>query len=691
MHNARQMRRPSPAKSSLSLAREASVDSLQRHAAGSVRNKSLKSSVEKNASITRMRDKEADENHGDDHEHALSMPEDLEAVAEGLRLRVEIILAKARKPSGQKPQEFKKMKAAVPVQTVQPSKETSTKRLVNDFHNPRSWEGLAHLVLQREDLQNITLEVLYNEFLKADPSYRAALSSELIAAIKGMTNREAIMFLLMQVILAEEKTAREKVPLISSIDRRDRELEEESKKSQFEVASLRNRLKHINEESKKKEETYEQAIAALGKDIAIIKAERSRLQEALTLAVVLQKEETSKLAAERDGATKALAQFKTDFSSTDLKYIDLNAKKIKQLETLLANEKHQSQLLKEGLEEENTKLKEELLACQKQAETFKLELDALSKTSRKATIQRTEGSQLIESESDTIAGMGTVELETLLANEKKEAAIYRMETQEQLSQANSELADLRHRLACMEQEASDTAKKLQAAASSAEAKYAGRCLVLRDENVLLKKQIMWLKGKLNPTQELKKDEVENQEQAGNPSKLLLAQLRSGMKQIEDQRMLEDGFERPGSSIKDEEIDLLKEKCRVLGETVAHLKGESSRQTADREAEHKEAIDQLGAELALAKQQLREERDKRFALERLVGGLSAKSLSQPMACQRCSADVLPPPHDESYFLDLVDAIRKRKLAKTVPPADLQTMARLEKAALQAERRSQHDRG
>lgn len=627
--------------------------------------------------------------HLKDHGKALSVPDDLDEITEGLRLRIDIILAKARKTSCNRHGDMKKGKAAVPLQTVKSPPEVALKRLIDGLHqerNSRSVEELAKLILNREDKPDISLDDLYTEFLSRDPEFRATMSTDLIAAIKKLTNREAIMFLIMQVILAEEKTAREKVPLILTVEKKDRELEETHQKSLIEVATLRNRVNALMDQAKQKEETFDKAIAALGKENQLNKAEKSRLQEALTLAVMTYKEEVGKVELERDNYLKELKMLRSEISTTDLKYIELNNKKIKTLETSLQMEKQKSSMLVDKLQEDNNRLHLRLVDAQKLISTLSIELE-LSKNKSENEREETKenhGDPIVE---DVLnANPESACLEGRLVSLEKEYSVHRHECEEEIQKLREKLTKQELLLQEKEVQLAQAVIEVQEGEQKAELKHASKVLALRDENILLKKQIVWLKNKLQPSNNPGNPAQKDQQSMTPTAKHLLQQLQDGQKKI-DNDQIESGFnqtqQRP---VHEEEIDSLVEKVRVLTDSLTFQKVESLKKLREEKEVHARDRQELLGEIEKLKTEVREEKEKRFTLERLSKGLTESAAQFSLTCEHCQKEPQLQPKDESHFLKLVDAIRQRKQKAGVSPAEHQTLARLEKVADKSSKRS-----
>lgn len=592
---------------------------------------------------------------------ALSVPGDMDNHLERMRLRIEIILARDRNLKHQHPSRIQKPKPAVPphlVRSTLAGRAPSPEMLKSSSLEVSKVFGPAMSTL---DISESSMEAIYHEFLKSDPSYRVPLSTSLIGKIKKMTNQQAMLYLLMHVITAEEKAARDKIEVIEKAVARDQRVEKIEREVKIEVATLNCKVKELKERLKEKE-----------RSVQVAKIDSERLHGALTLAVVTHKEEMEKAAKVREGLEKSVESLRQELD-------DLKSRMKAELVDTKAEKDNGDQVSDNGNKSDVGRTVQKDRARPKIPDNLKQFInkppvaeDQADQTNSNSlevveTILVSPAKKSFKEKTDEISpSAAQIEPEQVVVNHPNNDELSQTALDKTIAWDNRAAVESQNRISILEQQLAIKSTEVDRLSQlhdlkvkQLDMKHSMHIAKLRDDNILLKKQILWLKEKLASiaTKDLPTiAEEPSDSQKEDESSLMLSKLKAGLKSIDDTKRQshEDDLNRAG--VMSEEIDHLKLKVSELQSALDYYQRSESQRLSAVKMEAQKTIDQLTCDLMSAREECRQESSHRQALERLVSSVASNARDD--AGMDESAD---PPTDRqpSYFTTLVDIISKQR--------------------------------
>lgn len=580
---------------------------------------------------------------------AMSVPDNMDNHLERMRLRVEIILARDRHAKLHHSAKLQKCRPAVPAYLVRDTlavAHTGGRILASASLEISKVFGPA---MSTADISETSMEAIYQEYLKADAAYRVPLSNALINSVKKMTNQQAMLYLLMHVISGEEKVAREKVPIIQHAEKKQKELSDIQIQANLEISTLKNKVKYLTERAAEHE-----------RNINIYKIERERLQEALTLAILTHKQETEIMAIDKtnlEGVVQSLSQQLEDLRS------EHQTNQASNLQDKTTVKKYPSNIAEHSVDEiKNIEINQPQrtldlgqFITKPVSDQFHPDDQKYSNNQASMKIKGLAGT-IEQAAQDSPLGQSSVAESRSNAHESKRHCPTTVNYKDDVVEYRDKISELEKEVCLKTAEIDRLSQLYEVNAKQIEIKSNMRLASIRDDNIVLKKRILWLKEKLMACVNHPQPPVESSVGPQDESTRMLVKLKAGIKSIEDRKRLEQPEDLSKTTLLQEEVDHLKIKISELLITLDYYQRSESQRLSVVRQEQQQTIEKLTIDLLAAKEDLKQESNHRKALERIVTNV-ATDAKDDIAMEK--EDSKPEVRDASYFTKLVDVISRQR--------------------------------
>ena len=195
------------------------------------------------------------------------------------------------------------------------------------------------------------LENLFKEFINKS-QYRLKRNEELQKSLKYHSDRDSVLFLLMEIMKLEEEFQAQLDRNKSKEASREQQLIEKEERLVSETKTINNKLEKFIESAKATVTEYETKIEKLKEENQEILTSKLRLEEEVVVLGLAHSDKVQELLKELNQLTNENLQFKASASHLDLKYIDLMSQKLKEAEKLLDEERMKAAVSNQRYEQE---------------------------------------------------------------------------------------------------------------------------------------------------------------------------------------------------------------------------------------------------------------------------------------------------------------------------------------------------